>query len=204
MDWGNASDLASAGCNIVMASAALYAAVNAKRWFSQKSHTKGFEKAEELLSQIDHLFSYTNKIHVDLYNVWAYLEKVEKSRGQVDPEKNAYFISLLEELQKQLDTINRVLLDLKLIERWSIKLKNYTAIADVLLKLHESIASCIFLYSYFKFNIRDVGKYRDSEYELIDNNFKVHYIDASKKTEAVIKPYEKLVNLKFTQLFAVK
>lgn len=59
MDFGNASDIVSALCNVAMAGAAVYAAKNAKEWISQAhfDHTKDFLKImtkvnDELLTYV--------------------------------------------------------------------------------------------------------------------------------------------------------
>ncbi len=46
VDFGNTSDIVSAMCNIAMAGAAVYAALNAKEWITQShfNHTKEFLK----------------------------------------------------------------------------------------------------------------------------------------------------------------
>jgi len=204
MDWGNASDLASAGCNIVMASSAVYAAFNAKRWFSQRSHTRGFDKAEELLSQIDDLFYYTAKIQEDLYNFWDYLEKLERKLIQLDDHKNAYFISLIDELTVRSEKILQVMQDAKLIERWSIKLKNRDVVFDVLGKLHQSFYSSITVYTFFQLSIQNISNYIDLDIDITNSIFRKHYKEAVENTSAVNPCYEKMINLKFTQLFAIK
>ena len=46
-------DVTGSIADLVMAGVAVYAAANANQWFSQRSHTKGFDKAEQLLADID-------------------------------------------------------------------------------------------------------------------------------------------------------
>ncbi len=67
MDWGNGSDVTSALCNVVMASAAVFAAANARSWFSQRSHSKGLDYAEEIISNIDKRTAIILLIYCKLY-----------------------------------------------------------------------------------------------------------------------------------------
>lgn len=49
MDFGNTSDIANVVCNVAIASAAVYAAKNAKDWLSPKLNEKKFKFADELI-----------------------------------------------------------------------------------------------------------------------------------------------------------
>ena len=48
-EWGSVSDWVSALCNIAMAGAAVYAALNAKSWLSPKIQDEGFRQANQLM-----------------------------------------------------------------------------------------------------------------------------------------------------------
>lgn len=188
----------------VMAGSAVYAAVNAKRWFSQRSHTKGFDKAEELLAEIDRLFNYTDKMQADLQNFWDYLEQSEKNTIKLNDSQNAYFVSLIDELTKHRNNIINLIQDAKLIERWSIRMKNSDVVFNVLLKLHEAFCLGMILYSAFKLHMNALSDHRDLENNGIDLLLRKNYREANEATSAVMKPYKILINLKFTQLFAIK
>jgi hypothetical protein len=48
-EWGSVTDWVSALCNIAMAGAAVYAALNAKSWLSPKIQNEGFHQANQLI-----------------------------------------------------------------------------------------------------------------------------------------------------------
>lgn len=48
-EWGSVTDWVSALCNIAMASAAVYAASNAKNWLSPKLNDRKFNFADEVI-----------------------------------------------------------------------------------------------------------------------------------------------------------
>uniref|UniRef100_A0A8I0CZT6 Uncharacterized protein n=1 Tax=Pseudomonas tritici TaxID=2745518 RepID=A0A8I0CZT6_9PSED len=73
----------------VMAGAAAYAAFNAKQWFSQRSHTKGFDKAEGILSTTDSLYNLTYKTIEDLYPVLNYLNELNSGLKNPDLKKSS-------------------------------------------------------------------------------------------------------------------
>lgn len=54
------TDWISTGCNVVMASAAVYAAVNAKNWLSPLLHDQGLPIARELIEF--QIYSFRKKI----------------------------------------------------------------------------------------------------------------------------------------------
>ncbi|XSB54988.1 hypothetical protein ACP3PD_07805 [Enterobacter ludwigii] len=97
----------------VMAGAAAYAAFNAKQWFSQRSHTKGFDKAEEILSTTDCLYNSTYKTIEELYPVLNYLNELNSGLKKPDlkkaqefelsENKHREFISKIDNLVKELD-----------------------------------------------------------------------------------------------------
>ncbi|WP_336983964.1 MULTISPECIES: hypothetical protein [unclassified Cedecea] len=48
MEWGSVSDWVSAACNVAMAGAAVYAALQAKKWFRNKKYELGHASAKDL------------------------------------------------------------------------------------------------------------------------------------------------------------
>lgn len=70
----------------IMAGAAAYAAWNAKSWFSQRSHTTGFDKAEEILHKIDSFYLRTQESVLHLHSELEYLNAV--SYGSTNPDES--------------------------------------------------------------------------------------------------------------------
>lgn len=52
LEWGSVTDWVSAACNIAMAGAAVYAAVNAKNWISPKIQHEGFKQASMCMAEM--------------------------------------------------------------------------------------------------------------------------------------------------------
>jgi hypothetical protein len=66
MDWGSVSDWFSAGCNLVMASVAVYAAMNAKDWLSPKLNERKFKFADEVIDDFCKLQQEALYLHSDV------------------------------------------------------------------------------------------------------------------------------------------
>ncbi|WP_159403175.1 hypothetical protein [Enterobacter hormaechei] len=202
MDWGNASDIISAGCNVAMAAAAGYAAFNAKQWFSQRSHTKGFDKAEELLSKIDIQYEYTVKLRKSLSDMWDYLENIEKEIILFNKEKNDFYSGLVVQCNNNIQNIEKIMHDLQIIERWSVRIKKPEYIYDVLFSFLE-------LYSCFKmlcltFDLNMEIYFKNSDSELTNSAFRKNYRETKNALIKNDKQYNSLTKHKFTQLFSIK
>ncbi|NIG74210.1 hypothetical protein F3J34_11440 [Klebsiella sp. Ap-873] len=71
LEWGSLSDMVSAACNVAMAGAAVYAAWNARDWFTSKIYESAFKVAEELKDDLESLsrsIDINNKIILSRIN----------------------------------------------------------------------------------------------------------------------------------------
>lgn len=132
MDWGNGSDVTSALCNVVMAGAAAFAAFNARSWFSQRSHSKGLDFAEEIISDIDKFFKFIEDVSGDIAADYDYIKKIAAFGHYEKFKNNSYFSSLIDKYEKQPKLTRDTLYQYSVIERWSIEVRNKDEISLIL------------------------------------------------------------------------
>ncbi|MEW5200229.1 hypothetical protein [Enterobacter hormaechei] len=134
-------DITGTVADWVMAGVAVYAAANANQWFSQRSHTKGFDKAEQLLSDIDEQYSKTKNYISELHDAFEYLKAVDERITYVDGNKAHDYQMLILNHTFDIQRIDELSENLEMIERWSLFLKDKDIINDVLKKLRDSSVS---------------------------------------------------------------
>jgi len=204
MEWGNASDITSAGCNIIMASAAIYAAYNAKSWFSQRSHTKGFDKAEEIIAKIDNYVRFANGSLADLKSTFETLDGITNWLAQPDINLKKKYGTLAEEHRLQNILIEELKEEVNLIERWSIKVKNKSVI-DINLRLLSLIHT--FAHdTYLKAStaIDYITNKSKSDFDEIFTEFKGNFNNFQSNLDYLNNVYEEFKGKKFTFFFKVK
>ncbi|EKN6068026.1 hypothetical protein DVQ29_22715, partial [Yersinia enterocolitica] len=123
----NATDWISAGCNVVMASAAVYAAWNAKDWLSPSIHEQGLPIARELIglrvypfsenisssdycSQImnlmNALLNHEDKLYLDSTNETnTTISLLSMIRGDIHKAVN-YIIDEKSKIYQNIDSVN--------------------------------------------------------------------------------------------------
>ncbi|MBG0627000.1 hypothetical protein I4P27_21495 [Enterobacter roggenkampii] len=69
-EWGSISDWISAVCNIAMAGAAVYAALQAKKWFKNKKYELGHSSARDLFLTLFKMNPVLDNLstHVEMFN----------------------------------------------------------------------------------------------------------------------------------------
>jgi len=97
MEFSNASDVIDSLCNIAMASAAVYAAWNAKDWLSPKINAKKFKFADELIDlfckiqeEDFYLHSETKSIINSDPDVQGDVDKFRKIWNQIKDQNYTY------------------------------------------------------------------------------------------------------------------
>ena len=203
MDWGNASDLASAGCNIVMASAAVYAAFNAKRWFSQRSHTKGFDKAEEILTQIDSLFRETVDGITELHTTLEFLNTVSGNLTLADHSLMEKYECLASNHNNLIQNIDRLSEEVELIERWSIKIKNQHIIHSTIKAFRYTHVSASHAYNAARGAIYDINFMSKEDFEIMLKHYKKFYEEFLYELAEAELQYGNFKKQKFTSFFKV-
>jgi len=142
MEFGNTSDVIDSLCNIAMASAAVYAAWNAKDWLSPKINEKKFRFADELIG----LFC---KIQEDAF----YLHSEAKKTINIDPDVQGdadKFRQLWNKIQEKNYTYRKNTINLRTamerMDLWGLKAKNkdeFINIIDAHLTLSYTIEDAL-------------------------------------------------------------
>ncbi|ENN8395791.1 hypothetical protein ACAX60_004429 [Serratia marcescens] len=203
MELGSLTDWISAGANICMALAAGYAAVNAKQWFSQRSHTKGFDKAENILSTIDNHYrdrlKYANEIHSAL----EYLNSLDLNNFIINIgilEKLKYFSNKHTE---NIELIDKLSDELLLIERWSITVVNIELINAVIKSLRSLNESAAITYKNSYSYLDNVYDRRNDKLEGVLKQIDSQYKDFVTDLATLEHSYDKFKKQKFTNFFRV-
>ncbi|MDD7993782.1 hypothetical protein [Kosakonia radicincitans] len=204
MEWGSIPDLVSACSNIAMAGAAVYAAFNAKRWFSQRSHTKGFDKAEEILVQIDTLFRKTIEGINELHGTLELLGSVSNKTKAADHS----FLDKYEELSNQhnhiIKIIDRLSEELELIERWSIEIKNQEIIKTTIKAFRDTHVSASNAYVAARSAVYNLNYLGFDNFEPTYKHFKDIYGDYLSEIATSEYQYSNFKKQKFTNFFKIK
>lgn len=160
MELGSVSDVVSAACNLTMAGAAVYAAWNARDWFSQRSHSKGFDKAESILTSIDEYTLDSKKIIDDLHSSFSLLEEIKQSRSAPSREQKFNFKDSEECHKEYKKNIHKLIGELSSIERWALTVSNPTeilVITNYLTDLHTSAAIFYFYSDACLYQLSNIG-----------------------------------------------
>lgn len=142
MNLGSLTDWISAGCNVVMAGAASYAAANAKDWLSTKINDKKFKFADDLIDKFCCLQQEGFYLHADVKNII-----------NTDPElqgKAKDFSQKWQEIEKRESIYRRNIINVRTeMERmalWGLKPVNKNVFKEVIdshLKLTYKIADSL-------------------------------------------------------------
>lgn len=187
----------------VMASAAVYAAINAKRWFSQRSHTKGFDKAEEIISIIDSLHRERNDYTNQLYITNEYLGAIDDRSTHPDDERYSMYSGLSKKHSDKIKSIDILYEELVLIERWSIEIINIDLIKSVIKSLRQLNASASNAYNASYSCIYNINSMGRAEFEDSFKRFKSYYDDFLRDLAILEANYDKFKKNKFTKFFRV-
>jgi len=187
----------------VMAGAAVYAAVNAKQWFSQRSHTKGFDKAEEILSRIDIHFRERNDFIKELHMTYEFLMGVEPGSVSADPVLIDRYEILSKKHTNIIVLLDKLVEDTILIERWSITIVNIELIKSIIKALRDLNVSAANSYNasrscMYNFNYMSIIEFGDSHIY-----FKAHYEEFLRDLHSLEKIYDKFKRTPFKKIFKV-
>nr|DAF10908.1 MAG TPA: hypothetical protein [Caudoviricetes sp.] len=188
----------------VMAGAAAYAAFNAKQWFSQRSHTKGFDKAEEILSTIDSLYYSTYKTIEDLYPVLNYLNELNSGLKKPDLKKSHEFEMSENKHREFITKIDNLIKELDLMERWSIKVENKDIILAVTKSLRDVNSSACNAYISVQSSLFDYSNNNQRGFDLSRKNFNQHYKEYLESLATSESAYNIFKKQKFITFFKVK
>ncbi|EOC0143039.1 hypothetical protein ACI0YY_000226 [Cronobacter sakazakii] len=188
----------------VMASAAAYAAFNAKQWFSQRSHTKGFDKAEEILSDIDSFYRTTYKSVEELYLTMDYLNMIGSGLKAANTSEAEKYQSLENSHSEIIAKANRLIEELDLIERWSIEVKNKEIILTVTKLVIDVNICAVNAYQSVQSGIYERMSESKVGFQQSTANFKRDYEEYLSDLTALEAAYKKFKKQKFINFFKVK
>nr|WP_159465810.1 hypothetical protein [Scandinavium goeteborgense] len=201
-EWGSVSDWISVLCNIVMAGAALYAAINAKDWLSEKTRTLGLEKAESLLNEMDSV----SPVHDSFINVLAEADLYYRSNFFENQADKAKVIISLDELRISIENnklkLEDVMLRFHSLKRWDVKILK----ENELMQLLDAHQNTIMSLSNATFNLRNaLSEFIDDKrfFVLFGNHFNEYYAEALSSYQNGISIHGKIHNYKFRELFEV-
>lgn len=201
-DIGNLSDWISAACNIAMASAAIYAALNAQKWVQQRTYSIGFDKAEKLTLKIDSEYIQARKYFMQKIYIDGYLNAIEEGYALANREKeDAYSILSLELLEKHKE-VQVLFHELDLLERWNIIISKKELIKNTLQSLDYYYARFSAVAKCAELCIKDKIE-REDDYEQQKEIFKdisSRFHEANEKLDSFYKDFEKN---KFNELFSM-
>jgi len=188
----------------IMAGVAVYAAANANQWFSQRSHTKGFDKAEELLANIDEQYGKFKNYTCQLHGVLEYLNAVNEKMTYVDANKSHEFELLILTHKFDVQKIDDLTESLEMLERWSLQIINKELIQGIIKTLRDTSISAYNASSLAKgcmYNAECIGM---DEFRETLTYFKAHYEEYLKDLAESEQKYLKFKKSKFVDLFQVK
>ncbi|MDQ7101852.1 MULTISPECIES: hypothetical protein [unclassified Serratia (in: enterobacteria)] len=137
LDFGNTSDIVSAAANIAMASAAVYAALNAKGWVNQKADEISLLLANKIICETCPKISISLEGITDPFNYIGY-KALFNSRERHDElvktlelkDKDAWYtFREIREFKKDIDTLER--------QGWALKNKQKILIDEFFSKIEE-------------------------------------------------------------------
>ncbi len=188
----------------IMAGVAVYAAANANQWFSQRSHTKGFDKAEELLANIDEQYGKLKNYTCQLHGVLEYLNAVNDKITYVDANKSHEFELLILTHKFDIQKIDDLNENLEMLERWSLQIINKELMQGIIKKLRDTSVSAYNSSSLAKgcmYNAECIGM---DEFRETLTYFKAHYEEYLKDLAESEQKYLNFKKSKFVDLFQVK
>lgn len=94
MELGSVSDWLSFICNAVMASSAVYAAVNAKNWISGKQKDSAYNHVSSLMAEYDLISGNLKQLYFKVVNANVHNPDFDILRNEI--EKNAYLVIALQ------------------------------------------------------------------------------------------------------------
>lgn len=204
MELGNASDIVSAGCNIAMAMAAIYAAWNARDWFSQKTHTKGFDKAEDILSSIDEYTLNTKKTVSEIHLTFLLFEEIQQSRSAPNKRSQLEYNEKLLWHSNYKNSVQILVEDLFRLERWAIKVSNpgdILIVTNELINMHTSAAHFYACCDGCLYQLHNMG------WNEFENQFKVlktNYDDYLLALHNLERAYDKFKTQRFEHFFKLQ
>ncbi|EKY3192771.1 hypothetical protein RA977_004320, partial [Cronobacter sakazakii] len=188
----------------VMAGAAVYAAFRANGWFSQRLHSKGLDKAEEILLSIDNCVTELETVLFKLDEIKYYLDAIHSNHIKADYEVLKTYDQTSKYLADKFNHINNIRHNTKLLYRWNIKTKK----AEIFNNVYK------YFISFYLTSSQSISLAHNSVYNIcymtreeFENSY-VEYHQLYEKTQVelvkVRKAYDVLTSHEFNDMFLLK
>lgn len=132
------TDWMSAIANTAMAVAAVYAALQAKRWFSNLSYTTAFNKAAEFLAKIDQEKDEIDDAFSEIYELQDYIFAVNSGTKKTDDTVISDYERLVDYNLAKCNSMKKHLQEYNNLKRWPISRLQSNSIEE-LIKSKESV-----------------------------------------------------------------
>ena len=203
-EWGSVTDWISALCNIAMAGAAVYAAIHAKRWFSQHSYSTAFNKAAEFLSKIDSEKSAINDLYFDVQCLNDFFEEYEQNKGHPSFSDLKYYDSRIEHYHQKAFDIAKLKNEYNVLSRWPITLSNTLLINDILDTLQNMSALTAASFSTGKNAYLDKEDMYGDQFDILFHDLKSNFRDVQIYLHDLNERYENYTQKSFSDFFTSK
>lgn len=137
-EFGSVSDWVNSVCNVAIASAAVYAAMQAKRWFDNLSYTAAFNKAADFLSKIDTEIDQINSSRGKTYDLQEYVLAVNNGTIKFADSVIRDYEKLCEYNLAKCNGMDQFTQEYKNLKRWPI-LQHQNNSIDELIKAISSV-----------------------------------------------------------------
>jgi len=202
-DIGNLSDWVSAACNIAMASAAIYAALNAQKWVQQRTYSVGLDKAEKLTLKIDAEYIQARKHFMQILYIDGYLNALEQGYELANKEREEDYSMLSFELLEKNKEVLVLINELDLLERWNLIISKKELIINIINSLNDFYSKFSVVAKCAELCVKDSIDGNDDyeQQKQIYKKFSSSFHEASIKLDSYYKDFE---SHKFNDLFSMK
>lgn len=188
----------------IMAGSAVFAAVKANQWFSQRLHSKGLDKAEEILLSIDNLMNELDTILFKVHESKHYLKAIESNRIVADPELLKAYDLIIATQTEKFNHVLKIRQDTRLLDRWNVTPKNNELFDNIYLSLSDLFVSTTQTISIAHKCLHDISYMSRSDFESAYKVYLNLYEKSQNQLEKVHRDYKKIIALEFKELFELK
>ncbi|MBJ8975304.1 hypothetical protein I5438_01715 [Citrobacter freundii] len=188
------TDWISALSNVLMAGAAVYAALQAKRWFSQLSYTTAFNKAAEILLKIDDAVEQKQFYLVEVdrlkFSAQFWINKSEIPQDDIIQEfqdRHRYF-------DEKIKYFSKLKHDYDLLKRWPIKRHQIELVEDLIQSLtilHSNITIAYSQTIHIAIAMKKNNERHNSSYLNLLNKSCENFKISNNKTNELYKAFSK-------------
>lgn len=203
-EWGSVTDWVSALCNVAMASAAVYAALQAKKWFSQHSYSAAFNKAAEFLNKIDSEKSAMSDLYYEVQTLDDFFQRYEPNTGHPLFSDLAYYDDRVEYYNQKAFDILKLKNEYNFLSRWPITLSNEFLISDILNSLQHISTLSAASFSTGKSAYMDKEQMDGTQFNPLLDDLKHYFRDIQLHLHDLDERYANYTQKSFSDFFTSK